>query len=318
MHRRRDIRQPHPGALRGGAEQARPLGRGHSTDPAGDLGRERDLPLHDDPGRHHLAWVDASQYCGIAVAFGDDRPGQDNVNNGAYPLWARVDEGCWGRDGMVEAHELTHMLGAVQSSAPHATGNGHCTDEHDIMCYSDAPVVDMHESCSDPLGELLLDCDDDDYFDPDPAPGSYLATHWSVARSSFLERTETESTTHTATVEEPTGDFGDVDDSNTFRADIAWLSNSGITGGCNPPANDRFCPDATVTRGQRAAFLARGLGLDPADGDPFRDDDDSPFESDIEGLAAAGITTGCTPDRFCPTNPITRAPMAAFLRRALG
>jgi hypothetical protein len=175
----------------------------------------------------------------------------------------------------------------------------------------------MQETCSDPVGELLLDCNHDDYFDPDPAPGSYLATHWNMARSSFLESTETELPNQTATVDDPSGEFGDVDESNTFRADIAWLSNSGITAGCNPPANDRFCPDATVTRGQMAAFLARGLDLAPADGDLFRDDDNSPFESDIERLAAAGITSGCGPQRFCPDDPVTRGQMAAFLSRAL-
>jgi len=31
--------------------------------------------------------------------------------------------------------------------------------------------------------------------------------------------------------------------------------------GCNPPTNDRFCPNDYVTRGQMAAFLARGLDL---------------------------------------------------------
>jgi hypothetical protein len=55
------------------------------------------------------------------------------------------------------------------------------------------------------------------------------------------------------------GAFNDVGDS-PFASDIAWLSATGITKGCNPPANDRFCPDASVTRGQMAAFLHRALG----------------------------------------------------------
>ncbi|MDH3193478.1 MAG: DUF3152 domain-containing protein [Acidimicrobiia bacterium] len=44
-----------------------------------------------------------------------------------------------------------------------------------------------------------------------------------------------------------------------FADDIAWLSSVGITHGCNPPTNDRFCPTAPVTRGQMAAFLRRAL-----------------------------------------------------------
>ena len=51
-----------------------------------------------------------------------------------------------------------------------------------------------------------------------------------------------------------------VDDDGIFEADIEWLAAQGITKGCNPPDNDRFCPDNPVTRGQIAAFLVRALG----------------------------------------------------------
>lgn len=80
-----------------------------------------------------------------------------------------------------------------------------------------------------------------------------------------------------------------------FQGDVEWLGTSGIAKGCNPPANDRFCPSEQLTRGQLAAFLVRALGLtDTLDG-PFVDDDASIFETDIERLAAAGITKGCNP-----------------------
>ena len=52
------------------------------------------------------------------------------------------------------------------------------------------------------------------------------------------------------------GTFTD-DDNSVFEADIEWLASHGITAGCNPPANDNFCPDDFVTRGQMAAFLHR-------------------------------------------------------------
>ncbi|MGH8936698.1 MAG: S8 family serine peptidase, partial [Acidimicrobiia bacterium] len=55
-------------------------------------------------------------------------------------------------------------------------------------------------------------------------------------------------------------DFADDDDS-IFENDIIWLSAAGITKGCNPPTNDRFCPDDPVTRGQMAAFLVRAFQL---------------------------------------------------------
>jgi hypothetical protein len=51
--------------------------------------------------------------------------------------------------------------------------------------------------------------------------------------------------------------FSDVPDSNVFQADITWLAAHEVTKGCNPPANDRFCPNDSVTRGQMAAFLHR-------------------------------------------------------------
>jgi hypothetical protein len=50
------------------------------------------------------------------------------------------------------------------------------------------------------------------------------------------------------------------DDGSVFEADDEWLAATGVTRGCNPPSNTRFCPDGPVTRGQMAAFLHRALG----------------------------------------------------------
>lgn len=108
--------------------------------------------------------------------------------------------------------------------------------------------------------------------------------------------------------------FTDIE-GNMFYEDIDWLFDSGITTGCTPTL---FCPNDTVSRGQMAAFLHRALPDLPL-GTPkeFIDDNGSMFEPDIEWLSAAGITQGCTPDRFCPDAPVTRGQMAAFLHRAL-
>ncbi|HZD22556.1 MAG TPA: S-layer homology domain-containing protein [Acidimicrobiia bacterium] len=102
-----------------------------------------------------------------------------------------------------------------------------------------------------------------------------------------------------------------------FRNDIIWLSEQEITRGCSPTL---YCPDGLVTRGEMAAFLNRALNLPPAGNvDTFTDDDGSIFEADIETIAAAGITRGCTVDgtRFCPYDDVTRGEIAAFLVRAL-
>ncbi len=114
--------------------------------------------------------------------------------------------------------------------------------------------------------------------------------------------------------------FVDVPASSTFAGDIARLATAGITRGCNPPANDRFCPEDPISREQMAAFLVRGLALSASDHPGFLDvASTSTFASDISQLATAGITRGCNPpanDLFCPKDPVTREQMAAFLDRA--
>lgn len=110
------------------------------------------------------------------------------------------------------------------------------------------------------------------------------------------------------------------DEGHLFEAAINKLAQAGITKGCNPPQNDKFCPEKTVTRGEMAAFLARALSLSDVDGDTFKDDDGSTFERAIEKIAAEGVTKGCNPpqnDRFCPDDPTTRGQMATFLTRVL-
>ena len=101
--------------------------------------------------------------------------------------------------------------------------------------------------------------------------------------------------------------------SSPFYADILFIAQQHITGGCGVR---RFCPTASVSRGQMAAFLQRALHLPSASRDYFADDETSPFESSINAIAEAGITGGCDPIRFCPSRSITRAEMASFMVRA--
>jgi hypothetical protein len=98
------------------------------------------------------------------------------------------------------------------------------------------------------------------------------------------------------------------------------VAAAGISKGCNPPTNNRYCPDDHLTRGQMAAMLVRALNLTATGGTDFIDDNTSVFEADINKLAAAGITRGCNPptnNRYCPYAKVTRGEMAAFLARAL-
>lgn len=51
--------------------------------------------------------------------------------------------------------------------------------------------------------------------------------------------------------------FVDVPDDHLFATEIAWMHENDITRGCNPPDNDRYCPDDDISRGEMAAFMFR-------------------------------------------------------------
>ncbi len=114
----------------------------------------------------------------------------------------------------------------------------------------------------------------------------------------------------------PNGYFTD-DDGTVHEQNINALRAAGITKGCNPPANTRFCPFNNVTRAEMATFLVRALDLPATSADYFDDDTGNIHESAINSLRASGITTGCRPsgDRYCPDQAVTRGQMAAFLVR---
>ena len=137
----------------------------------------------DQPHVKYLVWADASGYCGVATTYRDDSPGQDNLNNGAFPSYARVDTRCWGK---AETHEVVHMLGGVQAGAPHATRGMHCSDGHDVMCYDDGSEGGKQRSVCAAAESRLLDCRSDSYYSTSPPAGSWLSRHWNVARSAFL------------------------------------------------------------------------------------------------------------------------------------
>lgn len=137
--------------------------------------------------RKYLVFMDAQVYCGVGTMWFDDSASADNLSNFG-PDYARVDAGCW--SGSVSAHELTHGLGGVQNSAPNSTyrqnSGGHCTDISDRMCYADKTGVILTQNCLSQEHDLRLDCNHDDYFNTNPSPGSYLATHWNTANNQFL------------------------------------------------------------------------------------------------------------------------------------
>jgi hypothetical protein len=119
----------------------------------------------NEKDRKYMVFLDAAApgVCGQGAWRDDDRPGQDNQNNSG-PSYGVTYSNCWNDDdaGHTAAHELMHNLGAVRDAAPHATTNGHCFDEYDVMCYDDGPT----SGCSDirrRLQELVRKVDPDPY-----------------------------------------------------------------------------------------------------------------------------------------------------------
>jgi S-layer family protein len=113
-----------------------------------------------------------------------------------------------------------------------------------------------------------------------------------------------------AVVSTPFTDIG----TSPFKADIEWLYGQGITTGCTATL---YCPKDPVTREQMASFLARMFSLPSTLTDYFTDDNTSIHQANINKVAAAGITTGCTSSTlFCPKALVTRGQMASFLVRA--
>jgi len=107
--------------------------------------------------------------------------------------------------------------------------------------------------------------------------------------------------------------FFDVPDDHPHADGIAAVATAGIAQGCD---EDRFCPGGKLTRAQMATLLGRALDL--PDGPP-RFSDVPPggvHTTGIWAVAAAEITQGCAPDRYCPSDRVTRAQMASFLVRA--
>ena len=89
--------------------------------------------------------------------------------------------------------------------------------------------------------------------------------------------------------------------------------------GCGPGL---FCPGDPIPRWLMAVWMVRvvdGQDPEPVDVSRFADVDASQWwAAYVERLAELGITVGCKsePAQYCPDDPVTRAQMATFLKRA--
>ena len=111
------------------------------------------------------------------------------------------------------------------------------------------------------------------------------------------------------------GQFADLARGDTHAANIEALVAVGVARGYR---DDTFRPDEEVTREQMATFLAAALALSTDASGTFADvPAKGTHASNVEAIAAEGITSGCGDDWFCPTEPVQRAQLASFLRRTV-
>lgn len=113
------------------------------------------------------------------------------------------------------------------------------------------------------------------------------------------------------------GLFDDVPAAHVAARHIETFARDGITTGC---AARRFCPDDPLLRGQAAVFLLRvkyGASYTPPPYEGLFDDVPAAASNAtfVEQLYREGISTGCAPRLFCPTDPIPRANAAVMVER---
>ncbi len=109
-----------------------------------------------------------------------------------------------------------------------------------------------------------------------------------------------------------------VDDNGSrYEAPIETVVAAGIMTPCNPPKNNRFCPDARMDRGEMAKLLVRTFGLTATSGLRFRDVSGAARVRAVDKVVTAGIVTPCGKRRFCPDATVSRGRLAQSLSRAL-
>lgn len=219
-----------------------------------------------NPLSHYWIWTDGnptSGYAGQSTVTGDDSPGPTNAINSSDQY--SVDYGYTDANGGagIFAHENGHAMGAVQLSAPDTTGGWHCTDGLDVMCYNDGGPEGSNYTTHDcghaPNGADLFDCSRNDYFNPVPAPGSYLATHWNTASVNnawvlaYISPTTTSLSASTTS--------GVYSQPVTLTATVSSGGNGIPSGSVTFSDSGRSIGTATLNSGGQAALQIASLGV---------------------------------------------------------
>ncbi|HSX48229.1 MAG TPA: fibronectin type III domain-containing protein [Candidatus Nanoarchaeia archaeon] len=216
----------------------------------------------------YWVFVDTNCVGGVSGIMPDDSLLPKNSNN-VGPTYA-LDLGCIDGGGVM-AHESGHSLGAVQQSAPHSTTGWHCNDGYSFMCYG--PDGSSNSNWYQACNNISYDCNNDDYFNPYPPAGSYLASHWNIASGfdnfiSGLPTPPKDTTPPTA----PTGLTGAAASSSQIR--LNWNGStddrSGVAGykvyRDNTEVGSTTEPTYTLTDGGLAASSYHTYGVKAIDG----------------------------------------------------
>jgi hypothetical protein len=108
--------------------------------------------------------------------------------------------------------------------------------------------------------------------------------------------------------------FDDVSAEHAHGASIAAVDEAGIAEGYD---DGTYRPNEPVTRAQMASFIARAYGLTASGEAPYDDVDPDDIHSEsIAALSEADVAAGYDDGTFRPSEPVTRAQMAAFMARA--
>lgn len=192
---------------------------------------------------HYWIWTDGnptSGYAGQSSVIGDDSTGINNAINSSDAYSVNYGFNAGNSGASIFAHENGHAMGAVQLSAPDSTGAWHCTDGHDVMCYNDGGPSASNYTASDcgftPNGTSPFDCNFNDYFNPNPAPGSYLSNHWDIG-SSYNEWLDFQRQNSTTTVSAPSG--------AVYTQPVTLTANVSGSGGPTPSGTVRFLDGST-------------------------------------------------------------------------
>lgn len=115
--------------------------------------------------------------------------------------------------------------------------------------------------------------------------------------------------------------FTDVPPSAPYFDAVNLLYAKGLAIPCQESPL-KFCPQASMTRALMAVSIVTAifneLTIPPSTVPQMFSDvpPSAPYYNYVQELSELGITSGCAPDLFCPTDTVTREQMAIFIIRA--